>query len=174
MSVDDRDLTAREVLFLVGALQGAGVRFWIDGGWGVDALLGRQTRPHDDLDVVIVSSDVEGALAALVPLHFVVTEDVRPVRLVVQDHTDRQIDFHPIDFDEAGTGWQRGAAADGGDAAYPADQLGTGAIEGRPVPCIGPQLQLAHHDGYAIVRAKERADIAALCAAFDLEPPPTY
>ena len=25
----------------------------IDGGWGVDALLGSQTRPHKDLDIAI-------------------------------------------------------------------------------------------------------------------------
>lgn len=29
------------------------MRVWLDGGWGVDALLGRQTRPHDDMDIVI-------------------------------------------------------------------------------------------------------------------------
>ncbi len=26
---------------------------WLDGGWGVDALLGEQGRPHDDVDVVV-------------------------------------------------------------------------------------------------------------------------
>jgi hypothetical protein len=28
-----------------------GLAFWIDGGWGVDPLLGKQTRPHSDLAV---------------------------------------------------------------------------------------------------------------------------
>jgi lincosamide nucleotidyltransferase A/C/D/E len=28
------------------------------GGWGVDALLGRQTRPHKDLDVLVPVDDL--------------------------------------------------------------------------------------------------------------------
>ena len=35
-----------------------GVELWIDGGWGVDALLGEQTRPHEDLDIAIQQKDV--------------------------------------------------------------------------------------------------------------------
>jgi lincosamide nucleotidyltransferase A/C/D/E len=30
-----------------------GIKIWIDGGWGVDALLGKQTRTHADLDIVV-------------------------------------------------------------------------------------------------------------------------
>lgn len=31
-----------------------GITVWLsDGGWGVDALLGEQTRPHNDLDLVV-------------------------------------------------------------------------------------------------------------------------
>jgi lincosamide nucleotidyltransferase A/C/D/E len=32
---------------------------WIEGGWGVDALLGEQTRPHDDLDFGVRHEDVD-------------------------------------------------------------------------------------------------------------------
>ena len=31
---------------------------FIDGGWGVDALLGKQTRPHSDLDIALKHTDV--------------------------------------------------------------------------------------------------------------------
>jgi hypothetical protein len=30
-----------------------GLVVWLDGGWGIDALLGRETRTHADLDLVI-------------------------------------------------------------------------------------------------------------------------
>jgi lincosamide nucleotidyltransferase A/C/D/E len=176
MDGERRDLTGREVVFLVGALERAGVRCWIDGGWGVDALLGRQTRTHDDLDLVVVSTDVDPLLLdVLAPLHFTIKEDLRPTRLVLRDHTDRQLDVHPIDVDPVtGDGRQRGAAADGGDARYPAADLGSGVIEGRRVPCISPVLQLAHHTGYEPT-ARDRADVAALCAAFPgLVAPPGY
>ncbi len=41
-----------------------GIEVWVDGGWGVDALLGEQTRSHDDLDLVIVRHDCPAAEAA--------------------------------------------------------------------------------------------------------------
>ena len=41
--------TLRQV---VEQLEENGVEVWLDGGWGVDALLGRETREHDDLDLV--------------------------------------------------------------------------------------------------------------------------
>jgi lincosamide nucleotidyltransferase A/C/D/E len=41
------------VVALCLRLQAMGIPIWLDGGWGVDALLGEQTRPHDDLDIVV-------------------------------------------------------------------------------------------------------------------------
>ncbi len=40
-----------EVLDVLAALSALGCRFWLEGGSGVDALVGRQTRAHRDLDV---------------------------------------------------------------------------------------------------------------------------
>lgn len=171
----DLSLSGREVVFLLSALERGGVRHWLDGGWGVDALLGRPTRPHDDVDLVVVDEDVDPLLLDLLaPLHFTIAEDHRPTRLVLRDHTGRQVDVHPIDLDPAdGTGWQRAALPDGTDAAYPAADRGQGRIAGRRVPCISPALQLAHHTGYEPT-AKDRADVALLCSTFGLERPPGY
>jgi lincosamide nucleotidyltransferase A/C/D/E len=35
----------------------SGVELWIDGVWGVDALVGEQTRPYEDLDITIQQKD---------------------------------------------------------------------------------------------------------------------
>ena len=48
-------MLADDVALVVTALAEAGVAAWLDGGWGVDALLGEQTREHDDLDLVMAS-----------------------------------------------------------------------------------------------------------------------
>jgi len=53
-----KDLSAADVVTIVDRLERAGLHVWIDGGWGVDALVGRQTRPHDDLDLVILLHEV--------------------------------------------------------------------------------------------------------------------
>jgi len=38
-----------EVHAVLDALGTAGIPTWVAGGWGVDALAGRQTRAHRDL-----------------------------------------------------------------------------------------------------------------------------
>jgi lincosamide nucleotidyltransferase A/C/D/E len=40
------EIDAADASRIVGQLEAAGLVVWLDGGWGVDALLGRQTRPH--------------------------------------------------------------------------------------------------------------------------------
>jgi len=46
-------MTANEVLEVLGWLDMVGIEVWVDGGWGVDALLGEETRPHSDLDLAL-------------------------------------------------------------------------------------------------------------------------
>jgi lincosamide nucleotidyltransferase A/C/D/E len=48
-----------EVVRVLAALGRHGVTAWVDGGWGVDALLGEQVREHDDLDLVVHRNDRE-------------------------------------------------------------------------------------------------------------------
>ena len=43
----------KDVIDIYKELERRGVRVWIDGGWGVDALLGKHSRPHKDLDIAI-------------------------------------------------------------------------------------------------------------------------
>src|SRR5690242_17432360 len=52
------EMRAGEAVRLLQALDAAGIAVWVDGRWGVDALLDRQTRPHDDLDLVVGIDDV--------------------------------------------------------------------------------------------------------------------
>ncbi|WP_226863290.1 nucleotidyltransferase domain-containing protein [Mycolicibacterium baixiangningiae] len=52
-------MPSHEVLALYRAAVAAGVRLWVDGGWCVDALVGEQTREHDDLDVAVDRDDLD-------------------------------------------------------------------------------------------------------------------
>lgn len=63
-------MQAHDVLAVVVGLRRAGIRCWLDGGWGIDALLGEQTRNHDDLDLVIALADAPVVQAALSHLGF--------------------------------------------------------------------------------------------------------
>jgi lincosamide nucleotidyltransferase A/C/D/E len=164
-------MPAEEVHHILATLRGAGLSVWIDGGWGVDACLGEQTRSHEDVDLVVELEQLDRVVAALRGLGYELAEDHRPTRAVLHAPAARQIDLHPIWFDSDGNGWQRGAAPDGSDCLYPADGFATGVIEARTVPCLAPHVQLAHHTGYA-PRPRDVADVRALTERFALELPP--
>ena len=58
MQKDDPEMTANDVLEFVQLLRQYHIDVCIDGGWGVDALLGEQTRLHADLDIAVQHKDV--------------------------------------------------------------------------------------------------------------------
>ena len=164
---------AHDVLEVLDRLDAHGVAVWLDGGWGIDALLGDETRPHDDLDLVVDRNDVPRARAALRPLGFERAPEVEPglpARLVLRDARNRRVDLHVVVFDERGNGWQQ--LADDAWGGYPADGLrGEGLVRGRRVRCITPELQLRHHLGYSWDEDDHR-DMAALAERFGLALPP--
>ena len=55
-------MTAKDVADLLALLEqhwlGGGLEVSVDGGWAVDAVLGKQTRPHDDLDIALPHEQV--------------------------------------------------------------------------------------------------------------------
>ena len=164
-------MEATEVRRVLDALDAAGVRARITGGWGIDALLRRQTRPHGDVDLGVASEAVGVAIEALRPLGYVVATDDRPARVVLTSELG-QVDLHPIVWDASGAGVQTGL--DGEIFEYPAGSLDAeGEIGGRVVRCGTPELQVAFHAHYE-PRDHDRRDMAALAAAFDLALPPAY
>jgi lincosamide nucleotidyltransferase A/C/D/E len=88
-------MPADAVVAVVDALRGAGVDATIAGGWAVDALLGRMTREHDDLDLAVDADDVDRALEVLAGLGLGVIADERPGRLVLGDGV-RSVDREPV------------------------------------------------------------------------------
>lgn len=150
---------------VTGALRGAGVRHWLAGGWGVDALVGRQTRPHRDLDLAVDAVDLAAAVAVLADLGYAVETDWLPVRLELAARGElaaqgeRWVDLHPVVFDAHGDGEQAGL--DGSHVDYPAGELVVGSIEGHALPCISLARQRAFHSGYPL-RPQDEADLAEL------------
>jgi lincosamide nucleotidyltransferase A/C/D/E len=167
------EIDAADASRILGQLEAAGLVVWLDGGWGVDALLGRQTRPHQDLDLVIARDDLATAQQTLAPAGFVHDPTAvpgLPARLVLVDADGREVDLHPVIFDRHGCGWQDlGADAWG---AYPAEELtATGVIAGRSVRCKSPTLEVRHRLGYPLT-ATDRHDLALLARRFGVAVPP--
>jgi lincosamide nucleotidyltransferase A/C/D/E len=117
-------MKALDVLEVLDLFEGSTARFAMDGGWGVDALLGEQTRSHSDLDGVIARRDVMEIESLLHPLGFEHVEEAHPglpARYVMRDGNDRQVDLHVVVFDVSGNGWQE--LPNGGWGLYPAKEL---------------------------------------------------
>ncbi len=144
-------------------------------GWrlGVDALLGRQTRLHADLDITVEKRHV-AALEDLLDARGyrrVDRDRERPWNFVLANNVGRRIDFHVVVLDDDGNGVY-GSPEDG--EQYPAAALtGHGTVAGRSVSCISPECLIRFHTGYP-VDDDDWADVSALCARFDLPIPADY
>jgi SAM-dependent methyltransferase len=151
-------MSADDVLALLKLLDDAGTTTWVDGGWGVDALLGETSRAHADLDLVVSVDDLPAVRAALATAGFHrILRDWLPTALAVADDTGREVDLHPVTPTPDGGGDQR--QPDGGAFHYPPPVAGT--IGGRPVRCVDVATQVLCHLGYEPT-GEDRQDMAGL------------
>ena len=140
----------------------------VDGGWGVDALLGKQTRPHGDLDIALEHKNVPGLRALLEARGYkdVPRNDTRDCNFVMGDGQGHEVDFHSYTFDV------HGRLVFG--VAYPPESLtGTGSIQEYPVKCISPEWMIRFHSGYELDENDYR-DVSALCKRFGIALPAEY
>jgi len=145
-------MRSQDVIEVLDALDAVGVPVVIEGGWGVDALLDSETRDHSDLDVALERSLLPLAQVVLEKLgfdHAAAAEPGLPARFVMKDGRGRQVDLHPLVFDEAGNGLQQLTPAGDRWGRYPVPHLqSAGKIGGRTVACISAELQVEFHLGY--------------------------
>ena len=159
-------LSAEDAADLYLLLGRYGVRCWIVGGWGVDALLHRQTRAHKDLDVLIARADLVKVDRLFADRGFVrtlvwpeenrwieVDGDRWPTAFVVADEQGRELDIHVVDIGPSGDvtalwdlPWRFGARFL--DAH--------GRIGQTTVACASVEAQLQMHTGYPLPAAHAR------------------
>ena len=139
-------MRANQLLDLLDRLRAVADVVFIGGGWGVDALVGRQTRPHGDVDVLLDAPSLPAARAMLADLGFTVREDWLPVRIEVVHPDGRRVDLHPVTFAPDGSGTQPGL--DDTVFFYPAGCTTTGYVDGKPVSCLTAAQQLVSRQGF--------------------------
>jgi lincosamide nucleotidyltransferase A/C/D/E len=157
------EVTASELLATLDALRSAGVACWLAGGWGVDALVHRQTRRHRDLDIVLddFALQAEAALSVLEGLGFRRVRLVRyeiwmPERWVLSDVNLRLVDLLGIDWGKLAQGLGVSTEVDLRRLAF-----AEGVVAGRRVPCLSVPVQLLFHSGYR-PRPVEAHDVGLL------------
>lgn len=43
--------TKEDLITILKILNDSNIKYWLDGGWGVDVLAGKQSRNHRDIDI---------------------------------------------------------------------------------------------------------------------------
>jgi lincosamide nucleotidyltransferase A/C/D/E len=139
---------AQDVLDVLESLTAANVRWCLAGGWAVDALVGEQTRPHRDVDVM-VPADALPTVEASLGEHGFARADASelPAFLILRDPRGRQVDLYLLRFDAEGDGWQEYSRRRW-DHFSAADLCGVGLIEGVEVRCLSPAAVFAQFLGY--------------------------
>lgn len=150
---------ADDVIRVYESLSANKIRVWLTGGWGIDALLGEQTRPHKDVDILVLVDHVARLQVLLGRAGYHLKElwsenawvlDAQgakvPTAFVLEDPHGRQVDAHAMRLDEQGNGIP--AWADERPIFTREDLSGLGKIAGLAVPCLSPEMQLLCHTGY--------------------------
>ena len=153
----------------------------IDGGWGVDALLGYQSRPHSDLDIAIQHEQVPLLRELLAGLAFVPVDrpDATEWNFVLGDAAGRQIDVHsftfepPLDLTEVDPSSVPDDKPVSGVDYLRRSLYGSGMIAGTVVRCVSPEYMVLFHTGYPVDEDDFR-DTSALCAKFGIALPVEY
>lgn len=141
-------MEARDVIDIVLMFEQAGIDIWVEGGWGIDALLGVQNRDHGDLDLVVDAPRSDDARRILAEAGFKVIFEEAPGRCSFMDGVGRTVDLAFAVADRYGERWNLNRATSRGEPDYPFDCFTYGWIGGHKVGCIGPETQIAHHLGY--------------------------
>jgi lincosamide nucleotidyltransferase A/C/D/E len=177
----DEMVRAEDVIRICQRLLANGIRVWLSGGWGIDALLRQQTRPHKDLDVIMLLDDVVRMRELLSRAGYALKElwsenrwvaDARGIEtataFVLQDAEGREIDAHAIRLDEQGNGVP---AWEGEGLVFERQDLaGEGMIAGFSVRCLAPEMQALCHTGYQLPDQQLR-DLELLRERFGVEHP---
>jgi lincosamide nucleotidyltransferase A/C/D/E len=161
-------MDARDAAEILAFLEQHGVEVYVDGGWAVDALLGEQTRAHDDLDIAVPHKDVPRVRELLAARGYRdwPRDDTWDCNFVLADHRGRKIDVHSYTLDDAGNNVY-------GVAYFAAHLTGNGVIDRCPVRCISPEWLVKFHTGYQLDE-NDYHDVRALCERFQIPLPDEY
>lgn len=151
--------TNEDLMTVINLFEQAGITYWIDGGWGVDLLAGKQTRPHRDIDINFDAQYTDKLLSILLEYGYEVDTDWKPVRVELYSEKYGYLDIHPFVLNEDGTSKQ--ADLEGGWYEFDKDLFSNAVFEGKIVPCISLKGQKLFHSGYEL-RDKDRHDISIL------------
>jgi len=158
-----------DAIEIISYAEDNGINLWLDGGWGVDALLERETRAHNDIDLFIERINSNRFIDIIKEKGFVEIKEAytNPDHTAWKDDKGRIIDLHIFEFTEEGNLLFLGET-------YPAAVFGgIGKIGDKGVKCINSQDQVLFHLGYEHDE-NDAHDVKLLCQKFNIPIPDEY
>ena len=169
-----------DVISICQSMTANNMQVWLTGGWGIDALLQEHTRPHKDLDLIMLVDDIARMQDLLKrdgyclnqfwsENRWVIDSDGNeiPTGFVLQDSEGCEVDVHAMRLDDRGNGvpaW----ANDEGLVFKREDLAGEGVIGKFTVRCLSPEMQMSCHTGYDLPDEQLR-DLELLRERFGVE-----
>ena len=161
--IGDTMVSANEVIRMFNLLAQNKIKAWLLGGWGVDALLEKQTREHKDIDVLIQEVDIPRLIELLEQDgydDFHLWEENRwkfdshnrkvPTAFYILDDKEREFDVHAFQYDETGNAIPQWKLDNNQFIFTKTDISATGKIDGVIFPCITAEKQMLVHTGYEL------------------------
>lgn len=143
----------------------SGIQPIVDGGWAVDALLGWQTREHQDLDLVLNHQQVPPLLHFLSKLGYqhLPRGEQWEYHFFLEDDRGHQVDLRTYVTDAAGEII--------GGVVYPSEALtGKGRIAQMDVACVDAHYLIASHQERS-AGVKDCQALRYLCNLFKIDLP---
>jgi len=148
-----------ELVLVVESLEDLALPYWLAGGWGVDALVQRQTRRHKDIDIIIEDFEhnepkARQAFLALGFHHVQMDQGGvwMPWRSNFEDRAGHRIELLAIDWAHLNDVFA--LAAEPPNPTSTEDLAGeiltVGMLNGRPIPCLTRNAQLLFHTGFPL------------------------
>ena len=147
----------------------AHINVFLDGGWGVDALVGYETRVHNDIDIFVEKNAYHRFIQLIKNNGFyeVKMEYTTMNHTVWEDAKKRIIDLHCFEYTDDGEILYDGDC-------FPAETFsGKGKIAEIEVSCIEPYSQVMFHVGYEFDE-NDVHDVKLLCKTFHIDIPNEY
>jgi lincosamide nucleotidyltransferase A/C/D/E len=176
-------MSAERLLTLRSELNNLGIQVWIDGGWGIDALLEEETRSHKDMDFIADKRFYDDIRSFFFSKGYKVSEDEPDTEwhFLLEGPDGEIVDVMLVGFLEEGGATYPPAGE--GVTAFPAYAFeGKGKINSKDVECISAEYRLlcltkdygvVGRTGY-VFNEKDYNDLKAISDKFNITMPPEF
>ena len=99
----NNNVTEKDLFYILDLFEHMKVTYWLDGGWGVDVLTGKQQREHRDIDIDFDAQHTQKVIQKLEDIGYKIEVDWMPSRMELKHKEYGYLDIHPINLNDDGS-----------------------------------------------------------------------